>query len=148
MKMARDPKSSLIFDTYDSESPVATELRRIYHNSKRSSDGRHYKSFLITSSSRGEGKSTISSWLALTIGQFPTKKVAYIDADLRRPRAHKLFGLDNRLGLKDCLSDNIDPMEVIKKTPLPNGGKKPGDPQKISRTILLARLRERLQQGK
>jgi hypothetical protein len=37
-----------------------------------------------------------------------------------------------------------------KKTPLPNGngGKKPGDPQKISRTILLARLRERLQQGK
>ena len=35
-----------------------------------------------------------------------------------------------------------------KKTPLPNGGKKPGDPQKISRSILLARLRERLQQGK
>jgi hypothetical protein len=38
-----------------------------------------------------------------------------------------------------------------KKTPLPdgaNGAKKPGDPQKISRSILLARLRERLQQGK
>jgi capsular exopolysaccharide synthesis family protein len=122
MKPPRDPKSQLIFDTYDSESPVATELRRIYHNAKRSNDGRHYKSFLITSSSRGEGKSTISSWLALTIGQFPTKKVAYIDADLRRPRAHKLFGLDNRLGLKDCLADSIDPMEVIKKTPLPNLG--------------------------
>ncbi|HEX6792033.1 MAG TPA: CpsD/CapB family tyrosine-protein kinase [Candidatus Krumholzibacteria bacterium] len=122
MKTPKDPKAPLIFDTYDSESPVATELRRIYHNAKRSTDGRHYKSFLITSSSRGEGKSTISSWLALTIGQFPTKKVAYIDADLRRPRAHKLFGLDNRLGLKDCLSDNLDPMEVIKKTPLPNLG--------------------------
>jgi capsular exopolysaccharide synthesis family protein len=115
-------KSPLIFDNYDGESPVATELRRIYHNSKRSADGRHYKSFLITSSSRGEGKSTISSWLALTISQFPSKKVIYIDADLRRPRAHKLFGLDNRLGLKDCLADNIDPMEVIKKTALPNLG--------------------------
>jgi capsular exopolysaccharide synthesis family protein len=118
----RDPRSELIFDNYDSESPVATELRRIYHNAKRSGEGRHYKSFLVTSSSRGEGKSTISSWLAMTIGQFPTKKVVYIDADLRRPRAHKLFGLDNRLGLKDCLADNIDPMEVIKKTPLPNLG--------------------------
>jgi capsular exopolysaccharide synthesis family protein len=122
MSPTKDPRSQLIFDTYDSESPVSTELRRIYHNAKRGADGRHYKSFLITSSNRGEGKSTISSWLAMTIGQFPTKKVVYIDADLRRPRAHKLFGLDNRLGLKDCLSDNIDPMEVIKKTPLPNLG--------------------------
>jgi len=115
-------KSPLIFDNYDGESPVATELRRIYHNSKKSAEGRHYKSFLVTSSSRGEGKSTISSWLALTISQFPSKKVIYIDADLRRPRGHKLFGLDNRLGLKDCLADNIDPMEVIKKTRLPNLG--------------------------
>ena len=115
-------KSPLIFDNYDGESPVATELRRIYHNSKKSAEGRPYKSFLVTSSSRGEGKSTISSWLALTISQFPSKKVIYIDADLRRPRGHKLFGLDNRLGLKDCLADNIDPMEVIKKTRLPNLG--------------------------
>jgi hypothetical protein len=40
------------------------------------------------------------------------------------------------------------PTPADKKTPVPNGTKKPGEPQKISRTILLARLRERLQQGK
>lgn len=40
------------------------------------------------------------------------------------------------------------PSSSSKKTPVPNGAKKPGDPQKISRTVLLARLRERLQQGK
>jgi capsular exopolysaccharide synthesis family protein len=113
-------KGDTIFDNYDGESPVATELRRLYHNAKKSDDGRHYKSFLITSSNRGEGKSTIASWLAVTIAQFPTKKVLHVDADLRRPRAHTIFGLNNALGLKDCLAENVDPMDVVKKTPLPN----------------------------
>lgn len=109
-----------IFDQYDGESPIATELRRLYHNAKRSDDGRHYKSFLMTSSTRGEGKSTISSWLSVTIAQFPTKKVLHVDADLRRPRAHTTFGLENAVGLKDCLANHVDPMDVVKKTPIPN----------------------------
>lgn len=113
-------KTPNIFDVYDGESPIATELRRLYHNAKKDDEGRHYKSFLITSSNRGEGKSTIASWLAVTIAQFPTKKVLHVDADLRRPRGHSIFGLGNAVGLKDCLADNVDPMDVVKKTPLPN----------------------------
>jgi capsular exopolysaccharide synthesis family protein len=113
-------KHSTIFESYDGESPIATELRRLYHNAKRSEDGRQYKSFLVTSSTRGEGKSTISSWLAVTIAQFPTKRVLHIDADLRRPRAHTIYGLENAVGLKDCLANHVDPMDVVKKTPLPN----------------------------
>ncbi|HEU4365634.1 MAG TPA: CpsD/CapB family tyrosine-protein kinase [Candidatus Krumholzibacteria bacterium] len=109
-----------IFDQYDGESPIATELRRLYHNAKRGEDGRHYKSFLMTSSTRAEGKSTISSWLSVTIAQFPTKKVLHVDADLRRPRAHTIFGLENAVGLKDCLANHVDPMDVVKKTPIPN----------------------------
>lgn len=109
-----------IFDVYDGESPVATELRRLYHNAKKNDEGRHYKSFLVTSSNRGEGKSTISSWLSMTIAQFPTKKVLHVDSDLRRPRVHTIFGLNNAVGLKDCLADDVDPMDVVKKTPLPN----------------------------
>ena len=118
--MATPKSESTIFDIYDGESPVATELRRLYHNAKKSDEGRQYKSFLITSSNRGEGKSTIASWMALTIAQFPTKKVLHVDADLRRPRGHAIFGLSNAVGLKDCLAHNVDPMDVVKKTPLPN----------------------------
>ncbi len=115
------PSSSpSIFETYDGESPVATELRRLYHNAKKNEEGRHYKSFLVTSSNRGEGKSSISSWLSLTIAQFPTKKVLLVDADLRRPRVHSIFGLNNAIGLRDCLADNVDPMDVVKKTQVPN----------------------------
>jgi len=109
-----------IFDYYDGESPMATELRRIYHNAKQNDSDRPYKSFLITSSNRGEGKSTIASWLALTVAQFPKKRVLLVDADFRRPRMHGIFGLDNELGLKDCLEQTIDPIQVVKKTPLAN----------------------------
>ncbi len=117
MKTARHQN---IFDTYDGESPISTELRRLYHNAKRDESQRHYKSFLVTSSTRGEGKSTISSWLSMTIAQFPSKKVLHVDADLRRPRAHDIFGVKNAVGLKDCLASNVDPMDVVKKTPMAN----------------------------
>jgi len=109
-----------IFSYYDGESPIATELRRLYHNAKMSPEGKQYKSFLLTSSNRGEGKSTIASWLAVTVAQFPRKKVLIIDADLRRPRAHTIFGIENPVGLKDCLEDGVDPMKVIKKTQMEN----------------------------
>lgn len=109
-----------IFSYYDGESPVATELRRLYHNAKKRPDGGQYKSFLITSSNRGEGKSTMSSWLALTIAQFPKKKVLLVDADLRRPRAHKIFGLNNDYGLRDCLAEGLDPMRAVQETPVAN----------------------------
>jgi len=113
-------KTDTIFDQYDGESPVATELRRLYHNAKRREDGGQNRTFLITSSNRGEGKSTVSSYFAMTIAQFPTKKVVIVDTDLRRPRQHSIFGLNNTVGFKDCLADHVDPMNVLKKTPLPN----------------------------
>jgi capsular exopolysaccharide synthesis family protein len=109
-----------IFNYYDGESPIATELRRLYHNAKRSEAGPQNKSFLITSANRGEGKSTISSWLAVTVAQFPKKKVLIVDADLRRPRGHKIYGLNNAVGLRDCLEGEIDPIDVVKKTELQN----------------------------
>ena len=133
--MAPKPDDT-IFSYYDGESPIATELRRLYHNAKKRDDGRQNRSFLITSSNRGEGKSTIASWLAVTIAQFPKKKVLLVDADLRRPRAHQLFGLKNAVGMKDCLSAEIDPMEVVKKTEMPNlnvvtAGKMTASPGKL-----------------
>lgn len=120
MSTAAPKKTGTIFELYDGESPVATELRRLYHNAKRREDGGHNRTFLVTSSNRGEGKSTISSWFAMTVAQFPTKKVVIVDADLRRPRMHSIFGLNNTVGFKDCLAANVDPLSVLKKTPLPN----------------------------
>ena len=93
-----------IFRRYNAESPIATELRRLYSNLRRQSKDNNYRSFLITSSRRGEGKSTITSYLAVTIAQFSNRRVLVVDADLRRPRIHSIFGLKNQSGLLECLS--------------------------------------------
>jgi capsular exopolysaccharide synthesis family protein len=150
MSRATTGRAPTIFDTYDGESPVATELRRLYHNAKKSEDGRHYKSFLVTSSNRGEGKSSISSQLSLTIAQFPTKKVLHVDADLRRPRAHAIFGLNNAVGLKDCLADNVDPVDVVKKTRVPNlsvitAGERVGEPGRLFESEHLKEVLDKLE---
>ena len=111
---------SSIFKRYQSESPVSTELRRVYHNMKKSPDGKHPKTFMLTSPTRGEGKSTVASYLAVTIAQFPKKRVLLIDADLRRPRQHRIFDVGNEVGLKDCLESDLDPIKACQQTELAN----------------------------
>ena len=138
-----------IFSYYDGESPIATELRRLYHNAKRSENEKQHKSFLITSSNRGEGKSTIASWLAMTVAQFPKKKVLYVDADLRRPRGYKIFGLNNAVGLRDCLEGGVDPMDVTKKTQLDNlnvitAGERGTDPGRLFESDRLKEVFDKL----
>ena len=52
--------------------------------------GTELNTILVTSSTSGEGKSTISSNLAVTLAQMD-KKVLLVDADMRRPSQHKAF---------------------------------------------------------
>ena len=59
-------------------------------------------SIVITSAQSREGKSTVAANLAVTMAQ-AGKRVLLVDADLRRPSLHRLFGLSNRHGLTDLL---------------------------------------------
>jgi capsular exopolysaccharide synthesis family protein len=109
-----------IYEIFDQESPIATEMRRLYSNI-RHIDGRNPKrSFLVTSAERGEGKSTVASHLALTVARFRGKKSLLVDADLRRPKAHQIFGVAKEPGLFECLNGEIDPLEAVKDTPIEN----------------------------
>lgn len=64
-------------------------------------------SFLITSSRPSEGKSTTAHALAVSLSRVG-KSVLIIDADLRKPSQHNLFGLDNSRGLSHILSGSVD----------------------------------------
>jgi capsular exopolysaccharide synthesis family protein len=109
-----------IYDIFDQESPIATEMRRLYSNI-RHIDGKNPKrSFLVTSAERGEGKSTVASHLALTVARFRGKKSLLVDADLRRPKVHQIFDVPKEPGLFECLNGEIDPMEAVKDTPIEN----------------------------
>jgi protein-tyrosine kinase len=109
-----------IYDIFDQESPIATEMRRLYSNIRHGHSKRDLRSFLVTSAHRGEGKSTVSSHLALTVARFRGKKSLIVDADLRRPRLHDIFDVPKEPGLAECLEGQIDPLKAVKDTKVEN----------------------------
>jgi capsular exopolysaccharide synthesis family protein len=62
------------------------------------------KVVMIASAAVGEGKTLTAANLALTLTESYHRQVLLIDADLRRPSLHVLFGLSNASGLSDGLS--------------------------------------------
>ena len=69
------------------------------------------KTLLVTSTIAGEGKSNTIANFAVVLAQYGAK-VLIIDADLRRPRVHTIFGLDNVQGLSNMIlgEDIPEPM--------------------------------------
>lgn len=79
------------------------------------SSARKLKTVLITSCIAGEGKTFVASNLAQSIMQQPELRVLLIDADLRSPRLHQLFGAPNCPGLSDYLKSEADQYSVIQR---------------------------------
>ena len=73
---------------------------------------RRLRSVLLTSASPSEGKSTVAAHLAATHAE-QLHRTLLIDADLRRPSAHKLFRLPNRVGLSNVLLGEIPWREAL-----------------------------------
>jgi succinoglycan biosynthesis transport protein ExoP len=71
------------------------------------------KTVLFTSSSPGEGKTSIVVNLAITMAQIG-QRVLLIDGDLRRPVISKLFGIDAVPGLTDVILGNYEWHNVVK----------------------------------
>lgn len=74
---------------------------------------------VVTSTISAEGKSFVSANLAAIIAMLG-KKVLLVGLDLRKPRIHKILGIDNSEGLSTYLSSNCEYNEVIKKTSIEN----------------------------
>jgi succinoglycan biosynthesis transport protein ExoP len=99
---------------------------------------------VVTSTSKGEGKSTTAVALAINLAQMG-KPVLIVDADLRNPALHKILGLDNTAGLSNYLTGSIEPSEVIRETEIPNlyvmtTGPLPPNPVELLSSIKLLNL--------
>ena len=101
---------SLLKDTH---SPFSESYKVIRTAILLSSANRPPKNILITSTSPEEGKTVTAVNLAMTIAQ-SERSVLLIDCDLRKPRIHKIFGLDNTKGLSTFLA-GVSDYDIIAK---------------------------------
>ncbi len=99
-------------------SAVAECCRSIRTNLLFMSPDKPFKSILLTSSGPGEGKTTASVSLAVTMAEGGSR-VLLLDADMRRPRAHKVLGVSNEVGLSSLIVGAAGLEDVIKSTAVP-----------------------------
>jgi polysaccharide biosynthesis transport protein len=83
-------------------SAAAEAYRVLRTNLQFAAAGSPIRTLLVTSPSPGEGKSLTATNLALALAQ-AGRRVILVDADLRKPRAHRLLGLKNNVGLTTAL---------------------------------------------
>jgi Mrp family chromosome partitioning ATPase len=77
---------------------------------------RGLKTFVVTSSGPGEGKSTITANLGRAFARAGRSSVCIVDTDRFRPTLHRLFGLENRRGLGELLTE-LYHIEIGRETP-------------------------------
>jgi non-specific protein-tyrosine kinase len=86
----------------DPRSPAAEAYKTLRTNIQFSSLDKPVRTLLVTSTRPNEGKSLAVANLALTFAQMGNT-VALVDADLRRPALHILFGVSNEVGLTNFI---------------------------------------------
>jgi len=94
------------------KSPISEAYRAIRTNIQFANVDKAIKTILVTSPTPGEGKTTTLANIAAAMAQ-GGNKVLIIDADMRKPRVHKVLELNNNRGLAELLLEQGSPMDYI-----------------------------------
>jgi capsular exopolysaccharide synthesis family protein len=140
-----DRKKKIQRDKHLREGPLLTQMplksgtaeafRSLRSNLQFANVDQNIKSIVISSSNAEEGKSLTSANLAIAYALLG-EDVILVDADLRKPRLHKLFECQKSPGLTECLIEGISVEKVIKKSKIDHlyvvtSGKTPPNPSEI-----------------
>ena len=101
------------------EAPYVDHLRRLAHRVVHLADKKNLRTLLVTSAGPREGRTSVVSNLGIVFAQ-RNQRVLLVDGDLRRPRLHEIFSVENRAGLRDLLRSNQDPGSLVQKTEMEN----------------------------
>ncbi|MEK6285208.1 MAG: polysaccharide biosynthesis tyrosine autokinase [Acidobacteriota bacterium] len=113
------PYSSESLALIDNRSTAAEAYRVVRTSMLLSTAGNPPKTVLVTSGQPGEGKTTTVVNTAISLAQLGAS-VLIIDCDLRKPAAHKVFGIDQTKGLSTYLSREMEVDSLIHKLQIPN----------------------------
>ncbi|MCB9689596.1 MAG: polysaccharide biosynthesis tyrosine autokinase [Alphaproteobacteria bacterium] len=130
----RDESRLALYTHEHPRSTVAEALRGIRTVMEMSPTSVVPRRLLVTSAVSAEGKTSTVVRLGVAFANL-NRRVLMIDADLRRPRIHKVFGVDREVGLSTVLVGEKDYTEVIHPTPVPGlffmpsgrGGERPNE---------------------
>jgi capsular exopolysaccharide synthesis family protein len=103
LRWKRRHKNSLV-TLEQPNSPAAESYRTLRTRMARLASQLDINSVMVVSAGVGEGKSTTAANLAVVLSE-TGKDVLLVSADLRRPRVHQFFGLPNKTGLSNLLTD-------------------------------------------
>ncbi|MHB0875979.1 MAG: tyrosine-protein kinase domain-containing protein [Anaerolineae bacterium] len=134
---------------FNGRSPEGEAFRRLRAN-LLTMNGNQPRTLLVTSAQPGDGKSITVANLAYTLAQ-AGKRVVVIDADMRVPALHKIFGLANQAGLSDLLRQGRTIEEVARLTAVPGvtaitSGTQREGPGELVASPQMRRLIEQLRQ--
>ena len=111
-------------------------------------DQNRSQALAVISADDGDGKTFFAANLAVTLAQLGGGRTLLVDADLRSPRQHEVFKLDNRTGLSGILSGRSD-TDVIRQVPgvpslfvLPAGTTPPNPLELVERPAFGLLMRE------
>jgi succinoglycan biosynthesis transport protein ExoP len=95
--------------------PVSEAIHSLYTSIMLSRLDRSPQVTLVVSSFPGEGKTTVAANLAIAMAQHG--RTCIVDADLRRGRVARAFGISADLGLTEVLQGDVTVEQVLKEVP-------------------------------
>jgi capsular exopolysaccharide synthesis family protein len=115
------PKDLGLIQRLKVESPLGLEFKRIYLNLAMTRGRTLPRTILVTSSARGDGKTTTSACLGITLAREHRQRTLLVDFDLRSPALHRALGMPgSSWGLAQMLAHREFDERFVRQTALPN----------------------------
>jgi len=145
------PNGADLFSLENPRGAFAEAFRSLQTSIALARAGDPIRRLLVTSATPSEGKDLVCVNTAIAIAR-SGKRVLLVDADMRRPRQHKIFGVSSRSGLSNLLAGrgDADPFGRVRPTVVPGlgllgAGPIPPDPMELLASDRMGELLESLE---